>query len=134
MDRKLLIAGMLVSGFIFSLSRPGLLQAQSHAVGAPEQKVVCMERVTNKGPSLSILTPSISAEAMEAKGFEIVPCSRKFATQEQQEKWRDSICQIAASWRPDLQDHFELTRGERPAVLCGMAEMAIGQWTKGGTQ
>jgi hypothetical protein len=91
---------------------------------------VCMSRVIRDDNRFWIIVPSKDVRTMVAKGFVPGPCRMAFGSQEQREAWRDQICHIASSWREDLQDHFEKTRGERPAVLCGMAELAVSQWTK----
>ena len=91
---------------------------------------VCMSRVIRDEDRFWIIVPAKDARTMMVKGFVPGHCRMAFGSQEQREAWRDQICHIASTWREDLQDHFEKTRGERPAVLCGMAELAIGQWTK----
>lgn len=93
---------------------------------------ICMVRSSSDGAKLYILLPSSDAAAMKAKGFVVAPCEESFKSQADRETFRDNICEIASTWREDLQGHFERERGERPAVLCGMAEMVVGQWKRGG--
>ena len=92
---------------------------------------ICMIRSSSDGAKLSILLPGSDAATLKAKGFTTVPCAESFKSQADRETFRDTICEIASTWREDLQSHFERERGERPAVLCGMAEMVVGQWKRG---
>lgn len=91
-----------------------------------------MVRSSSDGAKLSILLPGSDAATLKAKGFTTAPCDAIFKSQADRETFRDAICEIASTWREDLQSHFERERGERPAVLCGMAEMVVGQWKRGG--
>jgi len=88
----------------------------------------CMSRANSDGSRMAILLPQSDIETMTAKGFSAEPCDADFPTVAEREVYRDTVCMIASMWRAELQDRFERARGERPAVLCGMAEVVAGQW------
>lgn len=125
------IAALALSVGVFPLAvaAPALAQSNSNN-SAP----VCMSRMADDRAILTIILPASDQGAMKAKGFNPVPCTESFGTVEQRESYRDAICSITAHWRLQLQRHFERTRGEQPAVLCGMAEMAIERWRRGGVR
>ena len=87
-----------------------------------------MVRADDGQNELTILLPELYASSMSAKGFVLVDCAARFASIADRQRYRDSVCEIASSWREELQQYFERQRGERPAVLCGMAEEVVGQW------
>ncbi len=93
---------------------------------------VCMVRASASGDELVIVLPTKDVGSMEAKGFSLVPCNQKFGSQARLEAYRDSICTISSNLTEEQQQKFEQARGERPAVLCGMAEVTIGQWVRKG--
>ncbi len=95
---------------------------------------ICMTRTPSEGAAVNIILPASNAGAMRAKGFETVPCSQSFATAAQRETYRDAICLAASKRSHSLQEAYELRLGERPAVLCGMAELAVSRWKRGGSQ
>lgn len=121
------LAIVLTASFTAAPQGPALAQSEAGIGGA---EPVCMARTTGDGREFSIIVPATDAGAMRAKGFEPAPCAEEFGSQARREAWRDSICEIASAWREDLQEHFERERGERPAVLCGMAEVIVGQWDR----
>jgi hypothetical protein len=90
----------------------------------------CMVKLSNDGQKLAVILPHSDAAALQVKGFVQTLCESVFKSQSDRESYRNDICQIASSWREDLQNHFERERGERPGVLCGMAEMVVGQWNR----
>lgn len=92
----------------------------------PANGPVCMAR-----GDLSVILPARDVAALAAKGFTIEPCSKAFATEQSVEKWRDEVCLMAATLNSDVQDTIEQRAGERPAVLCGMAEEVVGAWQQG---
>lgn len=117
-----------VAGAIaLSVSVPGTILAQSSddplVPGA-----VCMARTGSDGKPLAIIAPKVAEGAMAAKGFERQPCSANFSTPALREAYRDGVCHMASTWREGQLNAFEKTYGERPGVLCGMAEVAISQW------
>lgn len=105
------------------------VQAQTEANNAAP---VCMARTAENGSTINIILPASNQGAMRAKGFLPVPCSEHFGTVQQREAYRDQICLAASRGDRTLQDTYELRLGERPAVLCGMAELAISRWKRGG--
>lgn len=102
------------------------LSAQTTSSGAASEKV-CMTRAAN-GNSGSIVLPPSAVEAMTAKGFVEEPCAQAFASEAEQFEWRDKICVFAATMPEGMQEQLAGMMGEHPAVLCGMAEQALGQW------
>lgn len=110
---------------------PALAQSEP---GGQNATALCMIGTPATGGRFAIIVPAADARHMRMKGFEPVQCDDVFASQAERQAFRDSICWIASSWREDLQQHFERERGERPAVLCGMAEIAVGQWERAGGQ
>lgn len=65
---------------------------------------------------------------MRAKGFAEFKCTRRNFNRERQERFRDKICGWASEKSERSQEQLERVLGERPAVLCGMAEVVLGQW------
>lgn len=129
--RPVLAASAALVGCFGVSGVPGSAYAQPAATNpAP----VCMARTAGDGSVLSIILPARDAQGLMAKGFVAVPCEIAFPTEQQREEWKDAICTIASEWREELQEHFERERGERPAVLCGMAEAAVAPWERGGGQ
>ena len=108
---------------------PQPVKAQPDSGGGPE--LVCMVQVA-KGDdrSLSIVLPAGDAAAMRSLGFSEVPCRDAFASRAAILKWRDRTCEMAANPDERMQELVENRFGARPAVFCGMAEAAIGQWRR----
>lgn len=111
---------------------PSNVLAQSAPVERVTAAPVCMARASTDGSRLSIILPAANATVMQAKGFAPLLCHDVFASQADIAAYRDGICGIASSWREELQDHFENVHGERPAVLCALAEAASGRWKRKG--
>lgn len=93
---------------------------------------ICMARSASSGvsPMQSIVVSAPDVQSMMAKGFKVLPCSDAFPSFEDQLRWRDNICTITATSNSNVQDQLEQLIGERPAALCGMAELALGQWKR----
>ena len=108
---------------------PGRLTA-SAAQGAGEVSAnpVCLVRVGADGKPLAIIVPAVSERAMIDKGFEPQSCEVSFATIPARETYRDVVCHMASSYREDQISVFERRYGERPGVLCGMAQVAVSEW------
>lgn len=105
---------------------------EGSATSNPDYAPVCMTREEGAPEGArSILVPAINVEAMKAKGFVIDDCTRRFRSVAQRRAWRNRICKYAAEQSEVMQRQYEAQFGERPAVLCGMAEMIIGQWVRG---
>lgn len=77
-----------------------------------------------------VLVPLSDEAAMLAQSFVAVPCSDTFATTTDQLQWRDFICTTTATQNEDVQRQLVDLLGERPAVLCGMAEAVLGPWQR----
>lgn len=89
---------------------------------------VCLVRPGVDGKPLAIIVPAESEKAMRDKGFTQESCDVNFATLAARESFRDAICHTASTYRADQIAAFERAYGERPGVLCGMAEVAVSQW------
>lgn len=95
-----------------------------------ESTFVCMQRHRGEpGEKVTqIVVPRRAIGAMEMKGFEEFDCTRGGFPPAQQAKFRDEMCQIAADQPEAMQRQLEHVLGERPAVLCAMAEIVVGEW------
>lgn len=124
-ERLVLSVGGAASICMLPLALHGL-SAQSQPSGPPSERL-CMTRAAD-GNSGSIVLPPSGVEAMRAKGFVEEPCAQAFASEAKQFEWRDKICVFAATMPEGMQEQMAGMMGEHPAVLCGMAEQALGQW------
>lgn len=75
-----------------------------------------------------IVVPTTDVAAMIDRGFRVTPCQQLFTDTTAQIEWRDQVCAMAANQPEGIQLQLERLLGERPAVLCGMAEMVLGPW------
>lgn len=75
-----------------------------------------------------IIVPRNSVSVMSAKSFEEFECERGNFGREKQLEFRELVCGMAAQEPEGMQRQLEKIIGERPAVLCGMAETVLGQW------
>lgn len=91
-----------------------------------EPSAICMARELTSGNNLSIVLPSGFEGAMEGKGFQVVTCAEAFRASHQVSAYRDTICDLAANPSELVQEEQEQRFGERPAVLCAMAEAVLG--------
>ena len=89
---------------------------------------VCLFREGTDGKPFSIIIPAAGEKAMRDKGFVPEPCTVNFASPVLREGYRDAVCHMASTYRADQIALFERKYGERPGVLCGMAEVAGSQW------
>lgn len=119
----------------------GALPASSLAVPALAQTaskppLVCLVREGLPGNDpLHIVAPASDAAALKAKGFVAADCGDAAFSRDRQIALRDRMCRIAADEPEGIQLQFDRILGERPAVLCGVAEAALGSWDiKGGLQ
>ncbi len=103
--------------------------AQERGSG-PKASATCMVRTLENGGVFPIVLPKTDVAAMEAKGFEEEPCRKAFGSRAKVEEWRDFICKIASIDNEKRQEKFEEQWGERPGVLCGMAEMSSSRWER----
>ncbi len=124
-----------LSGKVAALSLVAVFAGQSvassmaNAADSSEAPPSCLTKMGDDGKPLSILVPGLSEKAMRDKGFVPEPCSEKFSTLAARENYRDAVCHMASTYREDQIAVFERKYGERPGVLCGMAEVAVSQWT-----
>jgi hypothetical protein len=112
------------------------LATDASARVASEQ--VCMVRALRdvpqvprerQGQPVNVLASSRSAKALEEKGFAQVECtSARLALGSEADTWRDEICELAAFGNIAVQNQLETALGERPAVLCAMAQEVAGPW------
>ena len=96
----------------------------------PKRNAVCMTKTMENGGVFPIVLPKTDEAAMVAKGFVKEPCRKAFGTRRKVAEWRDFICRIASNGSEERQEQFEQRWGERPAVLCGMAELTSSQWQR----
>lgn len=92
--------------------------------------LICMASAASEGEQLLIVLPPRNVSSMLGKGFEVVPCNKAFPTPADRERWRDSICELAALPLEHVQEMFASDHGVRAQELCGMAELATSQWQK----
>mgnify|MGYP006910663630 CR=1 FL=1 len=117
--------------FLAVLLGGSMLPANAQSSQNEERSAMrCMIRILPDETTFPIIVQASNTSAMRAQGYEATPCRNVFPTAESRERWRDQICQITSTWRDELQRNFEEVRGVRPAVLCGMAEQAVGQWQR----
>lgn len=121
--RMIASAAYAALGLGIFLSGPG--RAQEHM--EPSTEKICM--VLGSGASSGAIVLSKSDEsALLAKGFVRTPCDEAFASEAEQRDWRDRICRFVATAPEGMQKNMEGAMGERPAILCGMAEVVLGPW------
>lgn len=103
---------------------------------ASKPPLVCLVREGLPGNDpLHIVAPASDAAALKAKGFVASDCGNAAFSRDRQILLRDRMCRIAADEPEGIQLQFEHMLGERPAVLCGVAEAALGAWdSRGGVQ
>lgn len=85
-----------------------------------------MVREQADGTAFSIILPRMFAERMEKRGFAATDCSAAFRSNSRIEAWRDNICEVASNKTEEVQQMYLASLGERPAVLCALAEAVIG--------
>ena len=108
-------------------SLPVLAQGQRLVEG---QDFVCMARTRDEAgeKTTRIVVPARSHEVMQAKGFETFDCDAGGFPRAEQARFRDEVCGITADQPEGMQQQLEGVFGERPAVLCAMAEIVVGEW------
>lgn len=108
------------------VAAPGSVLAQSSPPANPPESV-CMLK-DGAADAVKVILPKAAEETMAAKGFVSFDCDRGDFSQAERLSYRDSVCRIAAQETETVQKQFEQVLGERPAVLCGMAELILGAW------
>lgn len=111
-------------------SLPAPLAAQEVAVDEVPTGLCMANQRPAQPAQTAILVPASDTSAMLEKGFAEVPCDDVFASGDEQRAWRDMICTMTATQSEGVQDQIELLLGERPAVLCGMAERVLRPWQR----
>ncbi|MBD3813676.1 MAG: hypothetical protein IE917_15830 [Betaproteobacteria bacterium] len=85
-----------------------------------------------RGQPFRIVVAAKDAAALTERGFVLTDCTiANLATAQSRNGWRDYVCELSAFGNEAVQRQFEAALGERPAVLCGSAELAIGAWQRG---
>lgn len=131
---QLILPGSLVAlvamATASSYANPALAQTAS------KPSLVCLVREGLPGNDpLQIVAPASDAAALKVKGFVAADCGDAAFARDRQIALRDRMCRIAANEPEGIQLQFEHILGERPAVLCGIAEAALGAWgSAGGVQ
>ena len=120
-----------VIGIFACATTPTQALAQTDSA-ALEMTPVCMVRQASEMSQMPIVASEDDVDALRAKGFEVEGCERAFEDLQEVERWRDFVCQIASVPNEKVQLKFEKKRGERPAVLCAMAELFSSPWSRGG--
>lgn len=88
-------------------------------------------RAERRGQPFHIVTVERAVPGLEAKGFARVDCTAAdLARGERRSGWRDEICKLASEGNEAVQNQLERAYGEKPAVLCAMAEAVAGQWER----
>lgn len=92
-------------------------------------------RAERRGQPFHIVTVERAVPGLEAKGFARVDCAAAdLARSERRSGWRDEICKLASEGNEAVQNQLERVYGEKPAVLCAMAETVAGRWERPRTQ
>ena len=95
---------------------------------APRNPVCLVRPSINESVAPSrVIAPKASQESLEKKGFVEFTCGRAGFTRQEQLRFQDFVCRIAVEESEGTQRQFENILGERPAVLCALAEVALGR-------
>lgn len=132
LKHQLLILGGIVSAFVvlmLAFSQDTRAQDAGGEQGPSHMCMVYHPKGEGHKPSL-IIVPQTNASAMAAKGFAPFECGQRGFGLKKQLEFRDFVCRIAAEHSDGMQQQFEAVLGERPATLCGMAELALGSWSR----
>lgn len=135
-QRTVLVA--IIAMLAFSAHLPILAQDDVARSGTPgsEDETVCMARAfrdvpqvrkEQKGASFAVIVVRTSTRSLASKGFVEIGCQEaKLNTLEQQKKYREGICEMAANGNQAVQNQYERALGARPAILCANAQLATG--------
>lgn len=127
MPTKLGTIGIVIVASLGGTSVPAVAQGQRLVEG---QDYVCMARTRDdageRTTRIVVLTPSV--QLMRSRGFAEFGCVQGGFPPAQQIEFRDEICEITADQPEGMQQQLEAVFGERPAVLCAMAEIVVGEW------
>lgn len=133
--RNLLIAAKLTMAATISTASLGVsaamdAQARFNPAVAGRADISCMARIAPDGRSVPIVLLETGEAVMSDKGFRLVECKDAFPTQRALLDYRDAICRVASLASGGTVQVYTVTLGESPAVLCGMAEAALGPWKR----
>lgn len=112
---------------VATLSPEGIAYAQSPAAGVAAR---CMALPQEGGRQYPIIVAANQIGDLRNKGFRPIPCEEGFPNRASFELYRDRICYLNSILDEDMQEKFALAQGERPAVLCEMAEGYVGRWDR----
>lgn len=139
MARKLLTA-MAYCGLTAG-SWPATAQSVPTREGAAAAEQVCFEGAypdvaqvppERRGKTFVVPATTRAAAMFEKKGFRQVECSASGMTDSARLRaWRDEVCELASFGNVAVQNQLERAFGERPAVLCALAERLGGPWEQG---
>lgn len=88
-------------------------------------------RAGEKLRPVNVLAIEGAIEMLAKKGFIVTNCEEVgLATAADRNAWRDDICTLASQGNVAVQNQLEGALGERPAVLCAMAEALAGPWLR----
>jgi hypothetical protein len=120
------LAGLILAASLAATPDPVVAQTATSLTSS----YACMERPSRGSGEqpTRIVAPRASVELMEGKGFTEFDCDRGGFPMNQRFAFQSRVCRMAAEHPEGMQQQFEKILGERPAVLCGMAEVALGQW------
>lgn len=135
-QRAVLFASFMA---LISYGHPPLLAQEDTArsgSGNGDDEAICMTRVfrdvpqvrrDQQGGSFAVIIVRNSARSLASKGFDEIACEDvKLGTLEQQARYREDMCELAANGNQAVQSQYEKALGERPAVLCANAQLATG--------
>lgn len=136
-----ILGSLLATGLIARLMLPAPVAAQDAARATEVAKSpVCMARAFGDVPQVSrerqaqvyyVAAPSSMSKSLAAKGFTAVDCeTAQLATPTAIAAWRDQTCELAAFGNAAVQNQLETALGERPGVLCAMAQVLVGPWDR----
>jgi hypothetical protein len=127
--RALIRYGFGMTGLCLSLLIPGMMGGVAWGQTTVPPEAICMMREQADGTDLSIILPKVFAERLEKRGFVVADCKAAFKSDSRIKAWRDSICDVASNRTEEVQLKYDESLGERPAVLCALAEAVIGPST-----
>lgn len=113
-------------------SAPAAVALAQSSNSAAQGSNVCMLRASSTATqnAIRIIAPNDAAAALEAKGFTQFPCAKGGFPIPTQIEFRDFICTVSSEYSEGMQKQFEALLGERPGVLCGLAEVSLGRWSR----
>ena len=133
-------SAMLVAGLVGT----GAAAQDSQTTAERDRTPVCMARALRdvpqvraeqRGQPFQVVTVERAVQTLEARGFVRVDCATAdLARADRRASWRDEICKLASTGNEAAQRQLARAYGEKPAVLCAMAEQVAGPWERGGAR